>query len=249
MRLDRRGWPHILGVIAAAGLLLLLVAVPVAADGGGNIDLSGGCTLTLTIADSGGVQLPGASGPGTASQSTPVEIDPKGTVAWAATAPTITNATYHVSVYALPAMSGSFANEGGGSRAEGTVDLSTIGVLGQLTGLVYASGDVTGEGGTCTGAAWLRLPGNPITTAPGLVSLLLGGLGLLGVAWAVPGPHLLRGLGAGVLLGVGLGVLTILFGFVPFGQWTPYAAVAAGPVIGGILGFLKIGGAAAVVTA
>lgn len=228
----------------AAGFIAVMLAMPAAAAGP-NVDLSGGCTIELTATNTGGATVGTASGPGAASPDNPFVVDPKGTVTWKATAPTITNATYSVSVYAIPLLSGTFANEGGGSAATGTLDLSGMSILSQLAGIVYVSGGVRGDGGACDGAAWVKLGGSPLTSTPGLVGILLGVLGLVGVVISAVGSHPFRGLGFGVLLGIGLALLSIVFGFMPLGQWTPYVCLVAGPVIGGIVGFLKIGGVAA----
>jgi hypothetical protein len=221
-----------------------MLAIPAVVAGTDNVDLSGGCTLEMTSTDAKGAALASASGPGTASPGDPFEVDPRGTVTWKASAPVITNATYSVSVFSIPILSGSFVNEGGGSGAEDTLNLSEISLLSQLAGLVYVSGSVTGDGGTCTGAAWVKLSGNPLGSIPGIAGLLLGVLGLVGLAGSVLGSHPFRGLGFGVMLGIGLGLLSVAFGFMPLGQWTPFIGLVAGPVIGAVLGALKIGGAA-----
>ena len=227
-----------------AGFVAIMLAMPAAAAGP-NVDLSGGCTIELTATGVNGEAAGTASGPGTASADNPFVVDPKGTVTWTATAPTIKNATYSVSVYQIPLLSGTFANEGGGSAATGTLDLSGMSILSQLAGIVYVSGGVRGDGGACDGAAWVKLGGSPLTSTPGLVGILLGVLGLVGVVISAVGSHPFRGLGFGVLLGIGLALLSIVFGFMPLGQWTPYVCLVAGPVIGAIVGFLKIGGVAA----
>ncbi len=233
----------------AAGVLLLLVTLPALAADPGAIDLTGGCTVTLTSADASGAAAGTATGPGTASASAPFMVDPKGDVAWTGTAPVIRNGTWGVSIFSIPipGLSGTFANEGGTTSADGSVALGDIPLLGQFSGLVYVTGSVKGEGGACDAAMWVKLGGDPVTSIPGIVGLVLGALGLLGVLVSIPGRHPFRGLGFGILLGLGLFILPIVFGFMPLGQWTPWAGLAAGPVVGLVLGIIgKAGGAAAI---
>ena len=229
--------------VTAATFILAMSAAVAAVAAADNVDLTGGCTLQMTSTDAQGGALGSASGPGTASPSNPFLVDPRGRVEWTATAPAITNATYSVSVYSIPILSGDFANESGGSAASGTLDLSEIPPLSQLAGIVYVSGSVTGDGGTCSGAAWVKLNVSPLGSVPGVFGLLLGVLGIVGIAGSVIGSHPLRGLGFGVLLGLGLGLLSVAFGFMPLGQWTPVVCLVAGPIIGGVLGALKLGAA------
>lgn len=240
------GGRRLVPATVAAGLLLAALAIPAAAAGAGNVALSGGCTLDLTALGASGATVGTASGPGAASPSDPFVVDPKGTVAWTAGTPTIRNATYGVSVFSIPILSGAFASEGGGS---GTIDLSGIPALDQFAGLVYVSGSARGDGGTCDGAVWVKLGGDPLTSIPGLGGMIVGGLGLLGVIGSLGGRHLFRGLGFGILLGLGLAVLSITFAIVPLGQWTPYVSLVGGPIVGLVAGLLKFGGSAAVVSA
>lgn len=240
------GGRRLVPATVAAGLLLVALAIPAAAAGAGNVDLSGGCTLDLTALDASGATVGTASGPGAASPTDPFVVDPKGTVAWKAGTPALRNATYGVSVFSIPILSGAFASEGG---ASGTTDLSKIPAFDQFAGLVYVSGSARGDGGTCDGAVWVKLGGNPLTSIPGLGGMIVGGLGLIGVIGSLGGRHAFRGLGFGILLGLGLAVLSIAFAIVPLGQWTPYVGLVGGPIVGLIFGLLKLGGGAAVVSA
>ena len=242
------GARRLAGAALAAGLLLPLLALPALAADPGAIDLSGGCTVTLTSTDASSTAVGTASGPGAASQGAPFVVDPKGDVAWTGTAPLIRNGSWGVSIFAIPipGLSGTFANEDGKTSADGSVTLGDIPLLGQFAGLVYVTGSVKGEGGACDAAMWVKLGGDPVTSIPGIAGLVLGALGLLGVLGSIPGGHPFRGLGFGILLGLGLLILPIAFGFMPLGQWTPWAGLAAGPLVGLILGLVgKAGGAAA----
>jgi hypothetical protein len=50
--------------------------------------------------------------------------------------------------------------------------------------------------------------------------------------------HPIRGLFFGLLLGVGLGILAILYGWYWVGQYTPFALIVVGIVIGLLLAFV-----------
>jgi hypothetical protein len=160
----------------------------------------------------------------------------------------MTNGTWGVSIFSLPipGLSGSFTNDAGTTSADGSVKLGDIPLLGQFSGLVYVTGNVKGTGGACDAAMWVKLSGDPLTSIPGIVGLVFGLIGLIGVLTALPGVHPFRGLGFGLLLGVGLFLLPIVFAFMPLGQWTPWVGLVGGPVVGLVLGFIgKAGGAAA----
>jgi len=237
-----------LAALGAVAILLALAAPALAANPGA-IDLSSGCTVALTATDPNGAAVGTASNPGPASQNAPFVVDPKGDVAWSGDAPLIRNGSWGVSLFSIPipGLSGTFANTDGKTSANGSVKLGDITLFGQLAGLVYVTGNVTGEGGACNAAMWVKLNGDPLTSIPGMVGLIMGVVGLLGVLSSIFGRHPFRGLGFGILLGLGLFILPIVFAFMPLGQWTPWVGLVTGPVAGLILGLIgKAGGAAAI---
>lgn len=80
------------------------------------------------------------------------------------------------------------------------------------------------------------------TVRPRRLGLLVGA-GAVGVLNAIPGRHPGRGLLFGIVLGLGGGILAIVFGFVPLDAISPLVALGGG-VIGLALGLLPVGGGA-----
>lgn len=226
--------------LAAGGLLLFALAWPVFAADPAGATLTEGCTFAATSTDAGGAQLGSITGPATSSPDAPFVVDRKGEVAWQGTAPLITRGTYGLSVFGLPIWGGEFTNADGTTSADGTTLVSDILPI-DLVGVFQVSGSVKGEGGACEGSAWVKLAGDPLTSIPGLVGLSLAVLGGLGVLASIWGAHFGRGLLTGILLGVGAAVLSIVFGFMPLGALSPWVALAAGPIVGAVVGLLPIG--------
>jgi len=230
--------------LAAGGILLLALAVPVLAADPSGATLSEGCTLSATSSDASGTQVGSITGPASSSPDAPFVVDRKGEVAWQGSAPLIAKGTYGLSVFGLPVWGGEFTNDDGKTSADGTVKVADI-LPVDLVGVFQVSGSVKGEGGSCEGSAWVKLAGDPVTSIPGLAGIALAVLGGLGVLASIPGAHFVRGLLTGVLLGLGAAVLAIVFGFMPVGALTPWVALAAGPIIGAVVGLLPIGGSSA----
>ena len=176
----------------------------------------------------------------------PFDVDLDGGVEWfAASQGPITNHSWRVHVYNVPIMFGGDENEGEDTEADGSVGVGDA--LGGLpvTGLIHVSGSIEGEGGSCSGSAWIRLLGDPYFSILSVVGYVLTLLGLLTLFFALPswhvatarsygpeGPtaattaasrhrHPLRGLGAGLLLGLGVSLILISYGVAPLGEWTP----------------------------
>jgi hypothetical protein len=241
--------PRRLGLLAGVGVVVLLaLAGPVsAADPPAEANITGPCTLAATSTDEAGADLDTLAGPGTSDPNNPFDVDRKGSVAWSGTGPAITSGTFSVTVYGVPVWSGDIDNPDGKTSADGTLDLAEIlsVVPIDLVGVVEVSGSVSGTGGSCSGSAWVRIGGDPLTSIPGLVGLGAAILGLVGVLSAVPGRHPGRGLIFGILLGLGAGVLTLVFGIVPLGSLSPVVAIVGGGLIGLVAGLLPVGGGAA----
>ena len=240
--------PRRLALAAGAIVLLLAVAGPAAAADPAGASITGPCTLTATSTDESGAQLDTMTGPATSDPNNPFDVDRAGAVAWSGTGPAITSGSYQLTIYGVPVWSGDIDNPDGKTSADGVLDLADIFsiVPVDLVGVVEVSGSVSGTGGSCSGSAWVRIGGDPLTSVPGLVGLGAGILGLVGVLSAIPGRHPGRGLIFGLLLGLGAGVLTVVFGVVPIGSLSPVVALAGGGVIGLIAGLLPFGGGAAV---
>jgi hypothetical protein len=240
--------PHRLGLLAGAGILMLLsLAGPAAAaEPIAGASIAGPCTLDALSTDAGGTDLDELAGPGTSEPTIPFDVDRSGKVAWTGTGPAITTGSWQISIYGvpLPVLSGSIDNPDGQTSADGVVLVGDI-LPVDIVGTFEVSGSVSGDGGSCSGSAWVRVDGNPLTSIPGIAGIGLGIVGLLTLLTSLAGRHPWRGLFGGLVLGLAVGILAIVFGIVPIGTITPWVALAGGSVIGLILGLLPIGGGAA----
>ncbi len=232
-------------VLSGAALLMLIAFAGTAraADPPAGAAISGPCTVTATSTGKSGEQLDALTGPGTSDPNNPFDVDPNGGIAWSGTGPSITSGTYQLTIYGLPIWSGDFDNTDGKTSADGVLDLGNMLPI-DIVGVVQVGGSISGTGGSCSGSAWIRLAGDPLTSIPGMVGIGAGILGLVGVLSAIPGRHPFRGLLLGLILGLGGGILAIVFGVVPLGALTPLVALGGGGVLGLVLGFLPIGGSA-----
>ena len=230
-------------VLSGAPLLLLIAFAGTAraADPPAGAAITGPCTLTAVSTGKSGDELDTLTGPATSDPNNPFDVDPKGSVAWAGTGPAITSGTYQLTIYGLPIWSGDVNNTEGKTSADGVLDLGDVLPI-DVAGVVEVGGSISGTGGSCSGSAWIRLAGDPLTSIPGMVGIGVGILGLVGVLSAIPGRHPFRGLLFGLVLGLGGGILAVVFGVVPVGALSPLVALGAGGVIGLVLGFLPIGG-------
>lgn len=244
MGLRLRAARRLVIMVEAGGLLLLALAVPALAAEPAGATLTDGCTISATSTDTTGEEIGTITGPAPSSPDKPFVVDRSGEVAWQGTAPLIASGTYGLSVFGLPIWGGEFTNDESLTSASGTVKVADV-LPVDLVGLFEVSGSVKGEGGACEGSAWVKLTGDPLTSIPGLVGIGLAVLGGIGVLASVFGSHFGRGLLTGLLLGVGVAVLAIVFGFMPFGAITPWVALAAGPILGAVVGLLPIGGSSA----
>ena len=76
----------------------------------------------------------------------------------------ITNGTWSVSVMGVTVLSGSAANAEKATKAEGVQNLSSVGPLSWVLkgGIVVpVSGQVSGQGGTCSGSGYITGTGSP----------------------------------------------------------------------------------------
>lgn len=204
---------------------------------------SGGCQGSGTSFDGGGRLLSVATAPGGggASSSRALQVDRNGTVRWHGnTSTVITHHSWWVHVDGFPAKSGGSANKSHSTHASGVEHISNYlpSWLG-LTGTFYVDGQISGTGGQCTGAIYVKINGDPATGALlwiGIALILLGGF-LTYMALPTANRHPITGLFGGLLLGLGVIVLIVLFGLAAFTAWWPFAAILGGIiVIGALLG-------------
>jgi hypothetical protein len=177
------------GLMAAAGLVFVLVgAGPAAAAPAAPGASLTGCSASATATNSSGAPVsqltaPGASG---ASPSNPFVVDLFGTVTYHGQSDaTITDHHWQVKVDGITVASGGSANARKVREASGTVSVRRYLPI-RVTGLYHVSGGIKGTGGACDGSVWVRLGGNPVTTAPFWTAIAFVVLGLAGLLWSRP---------------------------------------------------------------
>jgi hypothetical protein len=240
---------RLLAIAGAAIVLALAAAGPAAAADPAGVALTGGCTIGLTSLDESGGVIDSAIGPGAASQDNPLDVTFSGEVAWEGTAPQMASGTYEVKLNGVPVpgFGGSFENKAGLTSASGTADVGSIlGVVSFLEKFVTiiwnVSGSVTGGGEACSGEVWIRTgEAEPLFSGGTVAGLALGALGIVGLLKSLKGRHALRGLAAGLLLGIALALLVLTFGVYVAGPLTPWAVLGAVPILGLILGLIDFG--------
>ena len=201
-------------------------------------DLSG-CRLTLTSKDaSGGTVDAAQSGTADASQEDPLEAQWGGTVEYeGSTESTIHDYTYSFSIYGVPTPAGgSSPNDENRTEGDGAVSVGGASAF-RVAGLYFISGRVSGEGGSCSGSAWVRILGDPTGTIPWFLGIALVILGALGLAAGTRG-HVVSSILGGFGLGLGLDLLLISYASVPFGAQTPIIVLALITAIGVAIGLL-----------
>jgi hypothetical protein len=172
---------------------------------------------------------PGSGG----TQDEPLQVDSSGSVAWSGTtgSQVIRNNSWHIEVFYLPLFRGSSTNADGETSAKGTVDFRKDAPF-RFTGLYFASGGISGDGGACDGSGWFRAIGDPVGTLPFYLGLVLAIIGLVLLAWAVARGSIVAGVAGGLLTGLALATLLVIFSALPLGASTPLATVAIGIVVG-----------------
>jgi hypothetical protein len=175
-------------VIGLLSLLAILIPAgvafsqSVATTGPAGVDLAG-CRGSAVSQSSAGVPNGSFVGPGSppASPDHPLVVQKDGIVPWeGSTDAPITDLQYQVSAYGIPVKSGADPNVDKKSERSGTADVDDYTPV-PVVGLFQVEGTVTGAGGPCHGATWVKVEGSPIGTPAwiaGLV-LLLSGTGLL----------------------------------------------------------------------
>jgi hypothetical protein len=193
-----------------------------------------GCTLAISSLDADGVAMDSANGGGSdASRQSPLRVHWNGTIIWSGATgdQAIRGTSWHVEVFGLPTpLRGGDQNEDGDSSGEGTIRISEA-VPFRFTGLFHVSGQLRGEGGTCTGDGWVRVVGDPMSTVPFLVALALVLVGVVLLAVGARG-RWLPAVGGGLLLGLGGTVHLVIYGVLPFGAATPPIVTVLGLLIG-----------------
>jgi hypothetical protein len=243
----------ILATLAALLLAGAAAGVALGAD-------ASGCQGSATSATASGQEIQTVTAPGSgATQEDPFLVDFDGPVSWEGSSEAvIANGSW--TVRAMPfTFTGEVTNSSGATTANGTVTPDEY-LPFAIPGLVRVTVDLAGEGGAaCSVSGWIQFSGNPLSSPAGWVALgltALGGIGMLVLLRmlihvpAVPvgqnriGRTIL-GLLAGLVLGVGVAALLVMYGVVALGTMTPLLVVGGTTLFGFVLGLLPRRGAAA----
>jgi hypothetical protein len=194
-----------------------------------------GCTMSVQSMRADGTVLDEASGPGPdGTQDEPLDVASTGSVKWSGTTGShvIKNNSWHIEVFYLPTLyRGSEANADGDTGAEGTVDFGKDAPF-RFTGLYFVAGGMSGDGGACGGSGWVKVIGDPIGTVPFFAGLAFAIIGLLLLGWSVVRDSILSGVVGGLIAGLGVATLLVIFSSLPLGAATPLAVLAIGIVVG-----------------
>jgi hypothetical protein len=193
------------------------------------------CQLTITSRDADGSILDVAeSGALDGSQVNPLLVSWSGTVTWTGgTGAVIRHTTWHVEAFGLPTpVRGGDANEDGDTAGEDSVRVADL-VPFRVAGLVYVSGTLEGEGGSCRGSGWLQVVGDPTGTIPFIAAVALWLVGAVLLAVGARG-HWLPAIGGGLLVGLSSALLLVQLATLPFAEATP-GVVAVGGLLLGLL--------------
>ncbi|HMC40852.1 MAG TPA: hypothetical protein VKI19_14400, partial [Acidimicrobiales bacterium] len=214
------------------------------------LDLRGGCTGTGQSFDRHGVLIGEVTAPGSpkASPSRALLIDPKGRVQYrGGSLGPITNHHWSVSVVGVKAKSGGSANTRKLTTTSGSQNTSGYFPF-KVTGLYYVSGGIAGTGGACRGDMWVKITGSPVGTAPWIIGLVLVVIGLLLILLLRPRivraaeadrirRHPITGFVAGLLIGIGVNLLLIVYSIAAYRTVGPAIVIVVGmAVIGVVIG-------------
>jgi hypothetical protein len=226
-------------LVLAAILLAIAVSLAAPASPASAFSLTT-CTLSLTSKVPNGAVLDTAFGGGSdATQTDPFVADWNGEVGWQGSSGFngFKNNAWHVDVFMFPtSLRGGDANEDATRLGDGAVSAGEASFF-RLTGLYYISGEFSGDAGSCEGGGWILLQGLPFVTIPFWIALVIT---VVGLVLLVVGYRRAWGLAiaGGVLSGIGLAFLLMMFAVMPFGAWTPYGTLATLLLVGLLVALL-----------
>ncbi len=133
----------------------------------------------LASTDAAGAEVDTASGPGASgggTQADPFLIDWDGSVSWEGSSgdQVFSNHAWQTYVFLVPTpVRGGDPNDDDETVGVGSAAVGENAPF-RITGLYYVSGHIDGEGGThCDGSGWFQLTGNPVTTIPFWLAVLI----------------------------------------------------------------------------
>lgn len=242
----------ILSTMAALLLAGMAAGAAVGAD-------ASGCQGSAVSFTATGEQIQSVTAPGpAATQDDPFRVDFDGPVTWEGSSDAvIANGSWTVTATPF-SFGGDVTNSSGTTTADGEITPSEY-LPFAIPGLVLVTVDLTGEAGaTCSVSGWIQFSGNPLASPAGWVAIalsVLGGIGMLMLLrMLVHEPRIpvgqnrfgrtVLGILAGLVLGVGVAALLVMYGVVALGTMTPLLVVGGSAFVGLVLGLLPRRGAA-----
>ena len=241
-----------LSAMAAMLLAALATGAAVGAD-------ASGCQGSATSFTTSGAEIQSVTAPGSgATQDDPFQVEFDGPVTWEGSSDqVIANGGWTVTATPFT-FTGDVTNSSGRKKADGTITPSEY-LPFAIPGLVLVTVELSGEGGaSCSVSGWIQFSGNPLSSPAGWVAIglsVLGGIGmliLLRMLIHVPAVPVgqnrfgrtILGILAGLVLGVGVAALLVMYGVVALGTMTPLLVVGGSALVGLVLGLLPRRGAA-----
>ena len=161
-------------------IAIVFATVALSAAPAGAVNLTGGCQGQGTSFDKDHNQIMSATAPSAepGTSGNPFLADYDGTVEYAGTGPLMLDHHWEIKVFGIPVKSGGAPNGSHQTATIGVADVSDY-LPFKITGVYYVSGEIHGDGGACSGNAYVKLLGSPVGTIPWIVAV---GLIVVGVA-------------------------------------------------------------------
>jgi hypothetical protein len=161
-------------------IAIVIACLALSAAPAGAVNLTGGCQGQGTSFDKDHNQIMAATAPSAepGTSGNPFLVDYDGTVEYAGTGPLVLNHHWEIKVFGIPVKSGGAPNGSHQTATIGVADVSDY-LPFKITGVYYVSGEIHGDGGACSGDAYVKLLGSPVGTVPWIVAI---GLIVIGVA-------------------------------------------------------------------
>lgn len=232
-------WHRALGAITVATLVTLW---PALLPGPASAFPLTNCTLAVTGIGPDGRPIDTVRGGAPdATAANPLVVDGDGTITWtgATGGVVLRNPRWSFTLFGMPLpVGGSDANAAGLATAGGTINLPST-LPFSTVGTVYISATLTGDGGaTCAGSAWVQFRGDVLESVPFFVAAGLTIVGLLLLISAASGAWL-AGILGGLVAGAAAVVWAVIAGVFPFGEFSPWAFLAAATLLGLLFGLAR----------
>ena len=170
-------------VILIIAIIVVIVPIGLAASQLVSDETSGTAYINNCTVDASS-DLEGRRSITSMTRSDPFDIDPDGMLSWWGTSDNVvTNYQWDVFVdvggFNLRVANGADPNDGESQSNEGTEGLKQYADQvrqfggGEIRGIYYVSGNFMGDGGSCDGAGYVRVPGSAFESTLGIIVLVI----------------------------------------------------------------------------